>query len=623
MARPRLRQPSMLRAQPAGRSVGPTLETAPTGMSSPDPPAPAPAARLAALRSLLPYLRPYRGRVALAAIALLLAAGLVLGLGQGVRHLVDEGFAAGSAAALDRTALVLFAVVAALAAATCTRYWLVSWLGERVAGDLRRDVFDHVLRLSPAWFETARTGDILSRLTADVTLLQSLIGSAISQGIRNVLTGVGAFGMLLVTSPKLAGIVALVVPLVVVPLVLFGRREKRLSRAAQERVADLGDTAEEALAGLRTVQAFTHEPVDRARFAERVEASVAAAVRRINSRSLLILLVILLGFGAITFSLWVGGRDVVAGRMTGGELAAFVLYAVMLASSGASLSEVWGEIQRAAGAAERIFDLLAVRPTIAAPAAPAPLPNPARGRIAFEGVRFEYPTRPGQSALRDFALVVEPGETVALVGPSGAGKTTVLQLLLRFYDPQAGRVTLDGVDIRGADPAALRARLGLVPQDPVVFSADAWENIRFGRPDASDAEVRAAAEAAQAAGFLEALPQGFATFLGAKGVMLSGGQRQRLAIARAILRDPAVLLLDEATSALDAESEQAVQRALAVASRGRTTLVVAHRLATVRRADRIVVMEAGRIVAMGTHEALVREGGLYGRLAALQFGEAA
>ncbi|MCB4822584.1 ABC transporter transmembrane domain-containing protein [Roseicella aerolata] len=597
-------------------------------MSPPDqttgPGASAPAvARLAALRRLLPYLRPYRGRVALAAIALLLAAGLVLGLGQGVRHLVDEGFAAGSAAALDRTALLLFGVVAALAAATCARFWLVSWLGERVAGDLRREVFEHVLRLSPAWFETARTGDILSRLTADVTLLQSLIGSAISQGIRNVLTGAGAFGMLLVTSPKLAGIVALVVPLVVAPMVLFGRREKRLSRAAQERIADLGDMAEEVLAGLRTVQAFTQEPAARARFAGRVDAAVAAAVRRINSRSLLILLVILLGFGAITFSLWVGGRDVVAGRMTGGELAAFVLYAVMLASSGASLSEVWGEIQRAAGAAERIFDLLAVPPGIAAPPSPAVLPSPPRGRIAFEDIRFEYPTRPGQPALDGFSLLVEPGETVALVGPSGAGKTTVLQLLLRFYDPQAGRVTLDGIDIRGVDPAALRARLGLVPQDPVVFSADAWENIRFGRPAASDAAVRAAAEAAAADGFLDALPQGFSTFLGTKGVMLSGGQRQRLAIARAILRDPAVLLLDEATSALDAESEQAVQQALTMAARGRTTLVVAHRLATVRRADRIVVMEAGRIVATGTHEALVRQGGLYGRLAALQFGAVA
>jgi ATP-binding cassette, subfamily B, bacterial len=577
-------------------------------------------ARLAALRRLLPYLRPYRGRVALATVFLVLGAGFVLGIGQGVRQLVDRGFAAGNAAALDRTTLLLLGVVAGFAVTSASRYWLVSWLGERVAGDLRREVFDHVLRLSPAWFETARTGDILSRLTADVTLLQSLIGSAVSLGLRNLMTGIGAFGMLLVTSPKLAGVVALVLPLVLGPMLIFGRREKRLSRAAQERIADLGDQAEEALAGLRTVQAFTAEPEQRARFAGRVEASVAAAMRRIGSRSLFNLVVILLGFGAVVFGLWIGGRDVIAGRMTAGELSAFVLYAVLLASAGASLSEVWGEVQRAAGAAERVLDLLAVRPQITAPAAPLPLPEPPRGRIAFEAVTFAYPARPDLPSLHDVSFTVEPGETVALVGPSGAGKTTVLQLLLRFYDPQAGRVTLDGIDIARVDPAALRARLGLVPQDPVIFSADAWENIRFGRPGASEAEVRAAARAAAAEGFLDALPRGFGSFLGAKGVMLSGGQRQRLAIARAILRDPAVLLLDEATSALDAESEQAVQQALAIAARGRTTLVVAHRLATVRRADRILVLDHGRVVASGTHAALVREGGLYARLATLQFG---
>jgi ATP-binding cassette subfamily B protein len=580
---------------------------------------PAARADLGALRLALPYLRPYRGRVALAGVALVMAAGLVLAIGQAVRHLVDAGFTAGNAGALDATALLLFGVVALLGGFTALRFWLVSWLGERVAADIRRDVFEHVLSLSPAWFETARTGDILSRLTADIALLQSLVGTAVSQGLRNILTGTGAFAMLLVTSPKLAGIVALVVPLVVAPLVLFGRREKRLSRTAQEKVADLSDTVEETLAGLRTVQAFTHEPEIERLFRGQLETSVAAALRRIGSRSLLILFVILLGFGAITFALWVGGRDVVAGRMTGGQLSAFVLYAVMLASSGASLSEVWGEVQRAAGAAERLFELLNVRPAITAPARPLALPEPARGRIVFERVSFEYPTRPGQAALHEFDMVVEPGETVALVGPSGAGKTTVLQLLLRFYDPQQGRITLDGVDIREVDPAALRARLGLVPQDPVIFSTDAAENIRFGRPGATAAEVRVAAEAASAAGFVDALPQGFATHLGAKGVTLSGGQRQRIAIARAVLRDPAVLLLDEATSALDAESEQAVQQALAKLSLGRTTLVVAHRLATVRRADRIVVLEQGRIVASGAHAALVAEGGLYGRLAALQF----
>lgn len=577
---------------------------------------------LGALRLMLPLLRPYRGRVALAALALVSAAGLVLGLGQGLRRLVDEGFASGVPGALDATALAMFGLVAALAAATCGRYWLVTWLGERVAADLRIKVFEHVLALSPGYFETARTGDILSRLSADVALLQSLTGSAVSQGLRNALMCVGAFVMLLVTSVKLALLIAVVVPLVVVPALLFGRREKRLSRTVQERVADLGVTAEEAIHGIRTVQAFTHEPLDRARYAEQAEASVAAAQRRIATRAGLILAVILLGFGAITFALWVGGRDVLAGRMTGGELSAFVLYAVLLATSGASLSEVWGEVQRAAGAAQRLLELLAERPAVTAPAAPRALPEPLRGRIAFEHVRFRYPARPDRSALDGLSFVAEPGETVALVGPSGAGKTTVLQLLLRFYDPEGGRITLDGVDIRDLDPTALRARLGLVPQDPVVFSATAAENIRFGRPDATEAEVLAAVRAA-AAEFLEALPQGLGTHLGSKGVTLSGGQRQRVAIARAMLRDPRVLLLDEATSALDSESEQAVQQALAALSSGRTTLVVAHRLATVRRADRILVLEHGRLVASGTHEALVREGGLYARLAELQFGEAA
>ena len=590
-------------------------------MLTPVPAPPALRARLGSLRLLLPYVRAYSWRVAGAGLLLVLAAGLVLGLGQGVRRLVDFGFAGRSATQLDQAALAMFAVVAALALTTFGRYYFVSWLGERVASDLRRDVFDRVLALSPAYFETARTGDILSRLTADIAVLQALIGSAVSQGIRNALMCVGAFAMLLITSPKLAGVIAIVVPLVVVPLILFGRREKRLSRASQDRVADLGAYAEETINGLRSVQAFTHEPVDRMRFGAEVERSFATALRRVRTRATLVLVVILLGFGAVTFSLWVGGHDVIAGRMTGGELSAFVLYAVLLATSGATMSEIWGDVQRAAGAAERLLELLAEVPTITAPAMPARLPQPARGRIAFEDVTFRYPTRPGQSALDGFSLVIEPGETVALVGPSGAGKTTVLQLLLRFYDPQSGVVRLDGVDIATVDPADLRARLGLVPQEPMIFSADAWENIRFGRPDATNAEVRAAAEAA-AADFLDELPRGYDTFLGAKGVMLSGGQRQRVAIARAILRDPAVLLLDEATSALDAESEQAVQHALTALARDRTTLVVAHRLATVRRADRIVVLDRGRIVAVGTHEALAREGGLYSRLAALQFGEA-
>ncbi|WP_439597801.1 ABC transporter transmembrane domain-containing protein [Falsiroseomonas sp.] len=576
---------------------------------------------MASLGLLLPQLRPYLGRALAAGFALVAAAGLTLALGQGLRHLIDEGFV-GGAAALNNAAIFMGSVVALLAIATSARYYLVSWLGERVAADLRRRVFDHVLTLSPSYFETARTGDILSRMTADVGLLQSLIGSAISMGLRNALTGLGALAMLLATSAKLAGIVLAVLPLVIVPLVVFGRRERRLSKVAQERVADLAATAEEALNGLRIVQAFTHEPEDRRRFSREVEGSVAAALRRIASRGFLILAVILLGFGAITFSLWVGGHDVVAGRMTGGELTAFVFYAVLLASSGASMSELWGEIQRAGGAADRLQDLLDAQSAITVPAVPAHLPQPAQGRVEFREVRFAYPTRPGQAALDDFSLEVAPGETVALVGPSGAGKTTVFQLLLRFYDPQAGRVLVDGVDAAKLAPAELRGRLGLVPQDPAIFSTSVAENIRYGRLDATDAEVEAAAVAAAADDFIRKLPQGYATHLGARGVTLSGGQRQRIAIARAILRDPPILLLDEATSALDAESEQSVQRALEALSQGRTTLVVAHRLATVRKADRIVVMEGGRIVAMGTHDALVREGGLYARLAALQFSEA-
>ncbi len=570
-----------------------------------------------ALRLLRPILRPYARQAAAAAACLLASSGLVLLLGQAVRRLVDGGLATGSQAGLDATALGVAAVVAALALTTACRFALVTWLGERVGADLRRRVFDHVTTLSPAWFETARTGDVLSRLLADTAVLQALAGSALSQWLRSAVLLLGAFAMLVATSPALSLVVLAVVPFVVVPLVLISRRERALSRVAQERVADLAALAEETISSLRTVQAFTGEPQARARFADATERAVAAARARIRSRALVIGGVILLGFGAITLSLWVGGRAVLHQAMTGGALSAFVFYAVIVATSGAGLSELWGELQRAAGAADRIAELLAVRPTLAVPASPRALPVPGRGRVAFEAVEFSYPARPGQPALRDFSLAVAPGETVALVGPSGAGKTTVFQLLLRFHDPGAGAVRLDGVDLRDADPAAVRARLGLVAQDPVVFGADVWTNLRLGRPDATDADVRAAAQAASC-GFLDALPQGYATFLGERGVRLSGGQRQRLAIARAILRDAPVLLLDEATSALDAESEAAVQHALARLA-SRTTLVIAHRLATVRRADRIVVMEAGRIVATGTHDALVREGGLYARLAALQF----
>ena len=581
---------------------------------------PARVSRTGALRLLGPYVARYRWPAAGATVALLSSAALVLLLGQGLRRLIDGGFASGSPARLNALAAAMAAIIALLAVATASRFALVTWLGERIGADLRRAVFDRVVTLSPAWFETARVGDVLSRLQADTAVLQALAGSALSQWLRSALLLIGAFAMLVVTSPLLSGLVAAVVPFVVVPLVVFSRRERGLSRIAQERLADLGALAEETFGALRTVQAFTEEPFAQQRFAAATEQSVAAARARIRSRAGVILVVILLGFGAITFALWVGGQQVLAGRMSGGALSAFVFYAVIVATSGAGLSELWGELQRAAGAADRLAELLAERSIITAPPNPRPLPSPPLGRVAFEDVVFRYPARPAQSALDRFDLLVEPGETVALVGPSGAGKTTVLSLLLRFYDPQGGAVTLDGVDLRMADPAAVRARLGLVPQDPVVFGSDVWTNIRFGRPDATDAQVRAAARAAHC-DFIDALPQGWDTFLGEKGVRLSGGQRQRLAIARAVLRDPAVLLLDEATSALDAESEQAVQAALATLSQGRTTLVVAHRLATVRRADRIVVVQAGRTVASGTHTSLVGAGGLYGRLAALQFGE--
>ncbi len=571
-----------------------------------------------ALLLLRPHLRRYRWRVGGAAAALLASSGLVLVLGQGLRHLVDGGFASGSLARLDATTAAMAVVVGLLACATAARFALVTSLGERVGADLRRAVFDRVLALSPAWFETARVGDVLSRLQADTAVLQVLAGSALSQWLRSALLLVGAFAMLVVTAPLLSVFVVAVVPLVLVPVVVFARRERNLSRVAQERLADGGAIAEETLGALRTVQAFTGEVDARARFATATEQAVDAAGARIRSRAFVILAVILLGFGAITLELWVGGREVVAGRLSGGALSAFVFYAVVLATSGAGVCELWGELQRAAGAADRLAELLDERPAIAAPAQPRTLPVPARGHVVFDDVVFRYPARPGSAALLEFTLPVRPGETVALVGPSGAGKTTVFQLLLRFYDPERGAVRLDGVDLRDADPGAVRARLGLVPQDTAIFGADVWFNIRLGRPDASDDAVRQAASAAHCT-FIDGLPEGWNTFLGEKGVRLSGGQRQRIAIARAILRDPAVLLLDEATSALDAESENAVQVALAALSRGRTTLVIAHRLATVRRADRIVVMDAGRIVAVGTHATLLRDSGLYARLAALQF----
>lgn len=582
----------------------------------------APRPPLSAVRQLMPlyqFLLPYWQRIIGASVALVISSATVLVLGQGLRYLVDAGLKTSNTDLLDQAVGLLLATVLVLALSTYCRFYLVSWIGERVVADLRKAVFDRIIAMSPAYFEMTKTGEVLSRLTTDTTLLQTVIGSSVSLALRNLLILLGGLIMLAVTSVKLTGIVLAVVPVVVVPILTFGRRVRALSRRSQDRVADVGAYAEEMINAIRTVQAFTHEEADRADFRARVADSFNVAVSRIRVRAFLNAVVILLAFGAVAFVLWVGGYDVVQGRMSGGQLSAFVFYAILVAFAVGTLSEVFGDLQRAAGATERLLDLLAIKSDIAAPEHPSALPVPPQGRVNFESVTFFYPARPDRPALDDFSLAIEPGETVALVGPSGAGKTTVFQTLLRFYDVSRGAVRLDGVDIRDVDPKELRRRIGLVAQDPVIFSTSALENIRYGRPEASETEVRAAAEVAAADAFLEQLPEGFNTFLGEKGVRLSGGQRQRIAIARAVLKDPAILLLDEATSALDAESERAVQTALERLSKARTTLVIAHRLATVLKADRIVVMDEGRIVAQGSHQALIQAGGLYARLAALQF----
>ena len=586
-------------------------------MSAPTP------RKLGPLAQLVPFLSPYRGTLLLALLALLIAAGASLVLPVAVRQMIDQGFSRSNAAHIDRYFLLLFGVATVLGLFTAARFYLVSWLGERVVADIRSAVYRHIIHMSPAFFETTRTGEVLSRLTTDTTLIQTVVGTSMSMALRSIVMLAGGLVMMAVTSPRLTGFTLALLLFVILPIILFGRQVRKLSRASQDRVADSSALAGEKLNAVPTVQAFTQEAHETGRFADSVESAFDTARRRIRARASLTAIIIVMVFGAIVLVLWQGARSVLEGGMTAGVLSQFVLYAVLVATSIGALSEVWGDVQRAAGASERLMELLAAQPAIQVAAKPVSLPTPApgvTGDIRMEKLLFHYPSRPDHATLSDFSLHVQAGETVAVVGPSGAGKTTLFQLLLRFYDPQAGRIVLDGVDIAQADPVAVRARIGIVPQDTVVFSADAMENIRYGRAGATDEEVMAAARAAMADEFIARLPEGYRTFVGERGVRLSGGQRQRIAIARAILKNPPVLLLDEATSALDAESERLVQAALENLMKGRTTLVIAHRLATVRNADRIVVMDEGRIEAIGTHDALLARGGLYARLAALQFG---
>jgi ATP-binding cassette subfamily B protein len=573
-----------------------------------------------ALRLAWRFIAPYRGRVLGALLALLFTAAITLSMGQGIKLLVDQGLATQSPAALRQSLLLFFVLVLALAFGTYTRFYLVSWIGERVVADIRRRVFDHLIELHPGFYESNRSSEIQSRLTADTTLLQSVIGSSLSMALRNLIMLIGGSVLLVITNPKLSGIVLLALPLVVAPILLFGRRVRALSRQSQDRVADVGSYVGEVLGQIKTVQAYNHQNEDKRRFGESAEAAFDVARKRIAQRSWLITVVIVLVLGAVGVMLWVGGMDVIAGRISGGDLAAFVFYSLIVGSSFGTLSEVIGELQRAAGAAERIGELLSAGNAIVAPEQPQHLAQPVQGRIELQCVRFAYPSRSESYAIDGIDLQVAAGETLALVGPSGAGKSTLFDLLLRFFDPQSGRILIDGVPIDQLDPRELRACFALVSQNPALFFGSVEDNIRYGRLEASQAEVEAAARAAHAHEFIQRLPQGYQTHLGEAGLGLSGGQRQRLAIARALLADAPILLLDEATSALDAESEHLIQQALPSLMAGRTTLVIAHRLATVKQADRIAVIEQGCLAAIGSHAELIESSPLYARLAELQFG---
>lgn len=580
---------------------------------------PRPARRIGALARLWPFVKPHRGLALGWLVFLGISSGATLVLPMAVRHMIDQGFVHSSAAAINTTFLGLFGVALVMAFATAARYYCITLLGERALASLRSKLYAHVIRLDVGFFERSRVGELISRLGTDTEVIQALLGSGISVALRSVVMLMGASAMMIWTSPRLAGLTALVIPAVMLPILLFGRRVQKLSRASQDRLADTAAIANETLNAAQAVKAYAREDIESTRYASAITRALATARKRIGMRSMLTATVIVLFFGAITLVLWAGARDVIAGTLGAGVLGQFVLYAIFAAGSLAGLSEVWGDVLRAAGAMERIGELFEEHADITSPAKPIPLPKPVQGELRFENLGFHYPTRPDAPALYDFDLTIRPGETVALVGPSGAGKSTVFALLLRFYDPQTGRITLDGVDLRALTLPELRGAIALVPQETVIFGGTAADNIRFGRQDADDDEVRDAARAAEAHDFISAMGKGYAEELGERGVRLSGGQRQRIAIARAILRDAPLLLLDEATSALDAQSEAAIQQALERLEKGRTTLVIAHRLATVQRADRIVVLDGGRIVAQGTHQSLLAEGGLYAELARLQF----